>query len=105
MVKSARGRDVNMQALKIANQKTVALGNAKMNARGDLLGKNGKIVKTREQLAQEYNKTPPSKVTTVAVSKTTLAQTKPRDTTSTPANAQQPIKKKQVKAEKVEKTE
>ena len=72
-----------MQALMIANQKTVALGNAKMNARGDLLGKGGKIVKTREELNQEYNKNPVNKVITVPVTSSTLSKSK-----------EQPAKKK-----------
>ncbi len=93
MVKSAKGRDVNMQALMIANQKTVALGNAKMNARGDILGKNGKIVKTREQLAQEYNKNPANKVVNVPVTSTSITQpTKPRDIKNTAPTSQ--VKKK-----------
>jgi hypothetical protein len=30
------------------------VGNARMNARGDELGAGGKIVKTREQILQDY---------------------------------------------------
>lgn len=65
MVKSRKGKDVNMQALVLANQYSVALGNARMNARGDLLGRNGEIVKTREELGQEYNTAPVNKVVSV----------------------------------------
>lgn len=68
MAKSRKGRDVNMQALMLSNQHSVALGNARMNARGDLLGKNGQIIKTREELAQEYNTAPINKAVTVPVS-------------------------------------
>jgi hypothetical protein len=32
----------------------MAVGNMKVNARGDLLGKFGQVVKTREQLENEY---------------------------------------------------
>ena len=78
MVKSAKGRDVNMQALMLANQKTVALGNAKMNARGDILGKNGKVVKTREQVINEYNKNPKGKAITVPVTAATINKQKPQ---------------------------
>ena len=33
-----------------------AVGNVKVNARGDELGSGGKIVKTREQILQDYYK-------------------------------------------------
>ena len=32
-----------------------AIGNAHANARGDILGKNGKVVKKREDIVHEYN--------------------------------------------------
>lgn len=54
MVKSFKGREVDMQALAIKNEKTVAIGNANMNAKGDILGKGGKIIKTREDIIKEY---------------------------------------------------
>lgn len=49
-----RGEIIDFGALRAANAHAVALGNANMNARGDILGKGGKIVKTREEQAQEY---------------------------------------------------
>jgi len=52
---SARGVSVDMNKLKIKNEKTVAVGNAGTNARGDVV-QDGKIVKTREQLTQENYK-------------------------------------------------
>ena len=55
MARSAKGKEVNMAALRFKNQNATTVGNVRMNAKGDLLGKNGKIIKTREQLAQEYN--------------------------------------------------
>lgn len=55
MAKSARGREVNMAALRTANQNATAVGNGNMNARGDIIGKNGKVIKKREELVNEYN--------------------------------------------------
>ena len=55
MVKSAKGVEVNMNELSAKFDQTVAVGNVHMNARGDLLGKGGKIVKSREERAQEYH--------------------------------------------------
>ena len=54
VVISHRGKQVNLTALKAANGKMLSAGNAHVNARGDVLGKNGKIIKTREQIASEY---------------------------------------------------
>jgi len=51
--KSARGKEVDMLKLMKQNEMTVAVGNAKVNARGDQLGPGGKIVKTREQILAE----------------------------------------------------
>lgn len=54
MAKSYRGKEIDMISLAKRNEKVVALGNAHMNARGDILGKGGKIVKTREEQLAEY---------------------------------------------------
>lgn len=50
---SYRGQKIDMDLLRFQNSHQVALGNAQMNARGDILGKGGVIVKTREQQLQE----------------------------------------------------
>jgi|SRR5882672_3278680 len=56
-VRTHTGKSIDMGALKERNSKTVTVGNMKTNARGDLLGPGGKIVKTKEQLASEkYDK-------------------------------------------------
>lgn len=65
MAKSMRGKEVDMGGLSNVNGDVVAIGNARMNARGDLLGKNGKVVKTAEDLAREYHKTVSKTVATV----------------------------------------
>lgn len=54
MVKTYRGHELDMQALALQNENTIAIGNVKMNARGDLLGRGGIIVKTREQIVREH---------------------------------------------------
>jgi len=54
MPTSMRGVKVDMDAMRAANEASVAIGNAKMNARGDVLGKNGQIEVRREQIAREY---------------------------------------------------
>lgn len=48
-IKTARGKIINMIPLVNKNESTVAVGNLNVNARGDLLGKGGKIIKTFKQ--------------------------------------------------------
>lgn len=54
MARSYRGKEVDMVSLAKKHDRTIALGNAHMNARGDILGKGGRIVKTREEQLAEY---------------------------------------------------
>ena len=49
-----RGRPIDMAALAAANADVRAVGNAKMNARGDILGPKGVILRTQEQVEQEW---------------------------------------------------
>ena len=52
--KTAQGKPVDMDALRISNERTVAVGNMKTNARGDELGPGGVVVRTRDQVMKEY---------------------------------------------------
>ena len=52
--KTMRGRPIDMGALAAANSEKIAIGNAKMNARGDLLGPNGIVLRTQEQVEAEW---------------------------------------------------
>lgn len=45
---------VDMEKLNIQHEKQIALGNMGVNARGDILGAGGKILKTREEVMKEY---------------------------------------------------
>jgi hypothetical protein len=47
--KTAKGRPIDMGKLMSQNELLPAVGNAKVNARGDKLGANGKIVQKREE--------------------------------------------------------
>jgi hypothetical protein len=61
-ITSMRGREVDLEKLNMIHENTPAVGNAKVNARGDELGQGGKIVRTREQvLADYYAKNPGAK--------------------------------------------
>jgi len=52
--RSMRGKIVDMDLLQKKNELTPAIGNARVNARGDVLGAGGKIVKTRDQVVREF---------------------------------------------------
>lgn len=53
---TANGKVVDMDLLRQRNELTPAVGNAKVNARGDELGPGGKIVRTREQVLADFYK-------------------------------------------------
>jgi hypothetical protein len=49
-----RGKEVDMEKMGLRFEKTPAVGNMKVNARGDEIGEGGKVVRTREQVLQDY---------------------------------------------------
>ncbi len=51
---SVRGKEIDMEKLSLVHEKTPAVGNMKVNARGDEIGPGGKIIRTREQVLQDY---------------------------------------------------
>lgn len=53
--KTAHGKILDIDKLRLVNEKTIAVGNMKVNARGDQLGQGGQIVATRnEVMNQQY---------------------------------------------------
>ena len=58
-VRSMRGRDIDMEKLNLKNEMQPAVGNMKVNARGDELGPGGQIVRTREEVLADYYKKNP----------------------------------------------
>lgn len=52
--RSFQGREVDMEKLMSSNELMPAIGNAKVNARGDELRPGGQIIKKREQIVAEY---------------------------------------------------
>jgi hypothetical protein len=55
--KTAQGKPVDLDALRVRHEETVAVGNMKINARGDELGPGGVVMRTREQVMKEYYNT------------------------------------------------
>lgn len=52
--KSMQGKQIDMDLLRKRNEMTPAVGNARVNARGDELGPGGQIVRKKEDLLKEY---------------------------------------------------
>jgi len=51
---TARGKPFDMTQLRNINSRKPALGNANKNARGDLINKQGVVLKTQEQITAEW---------------------------------------------------
>jgi hypothetical protein len=61
MVKSMQGKNVDMEKLMRQHELMPAVGNARVNARGDELGPGGKIIRKREDVVSEYFTGKPNK--------------------------------------------
>lgn len=54
--KTARGKTLDMDKIKLSNERVTAVGNMKVNARGDKLGAGGEIIAGRNQVMDRvYN--------------------------------------------------
>lgn len=49
-----QGKIVDLEKLAARNEMTPAIGNARVNARGDELGPGGKIIRKREDIMADY---------------------------------------------------
>ena len=55
--KSANGKTVDMGALRQRNEKVRAVGNMKVNARGDIVNDDNEVIQARnQQINNQYNK-------------------------------------------------
>ena len=54
--KTANGKLIDMDGLRLKNEDTIALGNMRTNARGDELGPGGRVIKTRNERMNENYK-------------------------------------------------
>lgn len=59
MVRSMQGKEVDMEKLVSANELMPAVGNVRVNARGDELGPGGQIIRKREEVMAEYYESNP----------------------------------------------
>lgn len=61
--RTMQGKEIDMDKLIAQNELMPAIGNMKVNARGDELGPGGQIIRKRETvIAEYYEKNPKSKI-------------------------------------------
>ena len=53
--RTMQGKELDLDKLRMKNEMTLAVGNVRMNARGDELGAGGKIVRKREDIMNDYH--------------------------------------------------
>ena len=51
--KTARGKVIDMDKVKLANESVTAIGNMKVNARGDKIGSGGQIIKPPSEIRKQ----------------------------------------------------
>tara|TARA_B100001094_G_scaffold296500_1_gene318758 strand:+ start:10099 stop:10479 length:381 start_codon:yes stop_codon:yes gene_type:complete len=105
-----KGQAVDIQSLALANEQAVAVGNMKVNARGDQLDNKGNIVKTKTEQAQAYyQNNPKAAVKTVSIKDAVdvsatkeMEQTPVAEKPKAAPKASKPAKAKQPKMKEVE---
>jgi len=53
---TANGKTINIDAIISQNEDSIAIGNMRVNARGDELGPGGKVVRSKDKVMQDYYK-------------------------------------------------
>ena len=88
-----RGKPFNMDQLRQKNELTIAVGNMPVNARGDIVGKGGQIIRTKESVNEEYysnlttlpdetvntKNNPPAQVAAESTEKSTIKKTNKKE--------------------------
>ncbi len=62
--RTMQGKQIDIDLLRQRNELTPAVGNARVNARGDELGPGGKIIRKREEVLADYYRDHPKTVPT-----------------------------------------
>jgi hypothetical protein len=52
--RTAQGKQLDIEQLRLQNELIPAIGNMRVNARGDQLGAGGKVIKSREQMLDDH---------------------------------------------------
>lgn len=87
--RSANGKPVDMDAMRVQNEKEIAIGNMKVNARGDELGPGGIVVRTRNEIMQDYYQSN-TVYTKESVTETELAHKRQSMVADAPQQRQEP---------------
>lgn len=58
MYRTMQGRMIDIEKLRASNESTPAVGNMKVNARGDQLGASGQVVTPKETIMRKYYEQP-----------------------------------------------
>lgn len=85
-VTTMQGKVIDMATLRGQNEKSIAVGNAGVNARGDRLGRGGEVVRTKEEVVAEYYRENPRAVEVASMSLRSID-----DEVMTPAEALQKL--------------
>ena len=86
MYRTMQGRMVDIERLRAANESVQAVGNMKVNAKGDVIGPGGKVIKSKEEEIKNYYEQPKGVVSDTPRSKSMPApeQAKPTVQKMTP---------------------
>lgn len=77
--RTMQGKQIDMDMLRKRNELTPAVGNARVNARGDEIGPGGQIVRKREDLLKDYYENSKGVKDELAVRKTANATSQDDD--------------------------
>ena len=95
--RTAAGKVIDMEAMLLHNEASIAVGNNPVNARGDEIGPGGEIVRTNAEIVQEYYDTNPNAVEksqpVAAISEDMIPETDKEPMTVAPAMSveEQPV--------------
>ena len=90
--RTATGKEFNMDQFRQKHELTPAVGNIKVNARGDELGAGGKIVRKRSEVIDEYYSGKVKSDETPVKQSQPAAKAKPPTKASAPAATPAPTK-------------
>jgi hypothetical protein len=62
LYRTMQGRMVDIEKLRASNENVKAVGNMSVNARGDVLGAGGQVIKSKEEQMKEYYNAPKGQV-------------------------------------------
>jgi hypothetical protein len=77
MYKTMQGRMVDIEKLRASNEGVRAVGNMNVNARGDMVGSSGQIIKTKEEQMKEYYEAPKGHASDARVARTRESKPQP----------------------------